>query len=44
MPRGQSEQAQTEQKEHLKHLYNQGIVNGVELEMMPIEQARKIDT
>ena len=27
----------------MRHLYQQGIVNGVELQMMPIEEARKID-
>ena len=31
MSSGQSLKAQNEQREHLTHLYNQGLVNGVEL-------------
>ena len=41
MSNGQSEEAQKDQAEHLKFLNEQGIRNGVELEMMPIEEARK---
>ena len=32
---------QVEQEEQLRNLYTQGQVNGVELELVPIEEARK---